>query len=280
MPGHIRADKQLLVAVMGFTTSLVTAAILGAIEFYTGFAIYSFMLWFILPVGAIFAGFAAASGYYAGSKLFNQKPVGGVLFNMIAAAFSSYFLVQYLPYYLMEHDGVRIKEFISFWKYLDITIRSTSLSFIRGNASTGELGALGYGYAALQALGFSAGGFAVFAKLTDNPFCEDCARYLDKIGQQERFTSGANKLIENIKVLARLIDEHSYDEAVKFHSEELGVSSGCGHHLKTEILIHNCSSCGLNHFEFIASKLKKDSWSKVYETEIKVFSRLPMSIQA
>jgi hypothetical protein len=39
---------------------------LTAIERLTGFDVFTFSLWFIIPAGAIGTGIAAASGYYFG----------------------------------------------------------------------------------------------------------------------------------------------------------------------------------------------------------------------
>ncbi len=76
---YVRADKQFLIAGMGFATTLLTAVILSIVEIRFDLALYSYMFWFIVPVGAMISGFAAASGYYAGARLFHQKPAGGDL---------------------------------------------------------------------------------------------------------------------------------------------------------------------------------------------------------
>jgi hypothetical protein len=173
MPGELPTDKQILVAALGGATSLLTGIILGLIEVYTGHAIYSWMFWFILPVGAFVSGMAAASGYYAGAVLFHQKPAGGVLFNMVAASVTAFFIVHYIPYFMLEVEGICVKDAISFWQYLDLDIRHTSLSLSFGGSqpplSTGELGSVfGYVLAALQLAGFSVGGYAVFCQLLEH----------------------------------------------------------------------------------------------------------------
>lgn len=77
----------------------------------------------------------AASGYYFSAMAFNQKPAGGVAINMIAIG--SYFLANYIPYDLLEVQGNRVKEMVTFWEYMDTTIRHTSLS-IRKMWEVGE----------------------------------------------------------------------------------------------------------------------------------------------
>lgn len=279
MSDYIRTDKQILVAAFGITSSLLTAIALALIEFYTGYALYSWMFWFVIPLGACLSGFAAASGYYAGAKICHQKPVGGVLFNMICASVSAYFVVNYLPYYLLEIEGVRVKDVIPFLQYLDYSITSTSLSFLRGGSTTGELGNFGYVYAFIQLIGFSAGGFAVFVWLEKNPYCEKCSRYLFKSWDQEVYTSEGDKLIENIKRFTDLLGVKKFNEAIKWHGQDMGESETAGHHLKAKIEVRECSMCGINHLSFVASKLNKNSWEEISETEIGVFTSEELSLQ-
>lgn len=278
MTEYIRADKQIIVAVLGITTSLLTGIILGLIEVYSGYAIYSWMVWFVIPVGAFLAGFGAASGYYAGAIWSHQKPVGGVLFNMISASVSAFLLVHYVPYFMLEIEGIRVKEAISFWQYLDIDIRHTSLSFVRSHASTGELGGFwGYVYACLQLLGFSVGGFAVFGWLSRNPYCEKCSCYLKKTGQQDRFTSDGEVLVEKLQNFTSFLDNQDFNNAIRFHAEEMGVGYSSGHHLRTRLLTRICPRCGMNHLEFFASKLDGDNWKDIAETEIHMFTDVKLN---
>jgi hypothetical protein len=278
MSEYVRADKQILVAAFGITTSLLTGIILGLMEVYTGYAIYSWMFFIVIPVGAILSGFGAASGYYAGAILFNQKPAGGVLLNMVGASIGAFLIVHYIPYFLLKVDDIRVKDAISFWKYLDIGIRNTSLSFFRARANTGALGGFwGYAYAILQLMGFSAGGFAVFAWLAKNPYCDNCSRYLKKTGKQERYTSEGEALIERIKSFASLIEANKCNEAIRYHAENMGVEVSSGHHLRSKVITRICPHCGINHLDFITSKLDGNNWKDIDETEIRIFTEEQLS---
>lgn len=279
MPDYVRADKQLIVGILGIGTSLLTGVILGLIEVYTGYAIYSWMFWFVIPVGAFLSGFGSASGYYAGAMWFHQKPVGGVLFNMISASVSAFLLIHFVPYFLLEVEGIRVKDAISFWQYLDFDIRHTSLSSIRiPSASTGELGGFwGYIYAFLQLAGFSVGGFAVFGWLSRNPYCEKCSRYLSKTGQQDRFTSEGESLIEDLKTFASLLDNIDFNNAINFHAEKMGSEYSCGHHLRTRLLTRMCPGCGVNHLDFVASNLDRDNWKDIDGTAIRIFTEVKLN---
>ncbi len=271
MSNQLRIDRHFLIAVMGVGSSALTGVVLGLIEAWTGFALYSLMFWFIIPVGAILAGFAAASGYFLGAKLFHQKPAGGVALNMIFASVSAYLLVHYIPYYLLEIDGVRVKDGLSFWSYLDLYIRNTSLSF-RGKVSTGELGSMwGYIYAVIQLIGFSLGGFAVFAILLDSPYCEKCSKYLNKTSTQDRYTREGEVLFKQVNTFADMLNRKRYLEALEFHSLNMGSAERSNHHLRTRITTHNCKTCGINHLNFIVSRLEKGDWKDVEETRMRVW---------
>ena len=274
MSEYIRPDKQILVAVFGISTSLLTGIVLGLIQVYTGYAIYSLTFWFVIPVGAILAGIGAASGYYAGAKLFHQKPTGGVLLNMVGASIVAFLVVHYIPYYMLELDGFRVKDEISFWQYLDFSIRHTSLSFLRIRSSTGELGSFwGYAYACLKLVGFSFGGFAVFAWLSQEPYCDKCSYYLKKTGQQDRFTSNGELLLEQLKIFNSFIPDKKFIEAIRFHSEEMGFTNSSNQHLRSRLITRVCPGCSINQLDFIVSKLDGDDWKDIKETAICSFAK-------
>jgi hypothetical protein len=74
MSNQVRADKQLIIAAMGTGSAALTGGILGLIEAWTGFALYSLMVWFIIPVEVFLAGFAAAGGYYSSYHKYEEQP--------------------------------------------------------------------------------------------------------------------------------------------------------------------------------------------------------------
>jgi len=56
--------KELGTSLLGIITTIITVGACSWIEINWNLLIYSFMFWFIIPVGAVGAGFVAASGYY------------------------------------------------------------------------------------------------------------------------------------------------------------------------------------------------------------------------
>ena len=90
--------QDLIVTGFGLVSSLLTVVLLILVEEYFNIALYTWMLWLVVPVGAVLAGFAAASGYYLGSWLFNHRPDKLVLLNMVAVALGAYVLIEYIHY--------------------------------------------------------------------------------------------------------------------------------------------------------------------------------------
>ena len=83
------AGGDFIVAGCRLATSALTALILLWIDLKFGFALYTWTVWFVIPVGAILAGFAGASGYYAGSWWFGRRPTRLLLQNVVLASVAS-----------------------------------------------------------------------------------------------------------------------------------------------------------------------------------------------
>jgi len=185
--------QDLIVTAGGFIASTATAWVLYAMERWWDFSLYSLMVWFVLPAGALIAGMGAAGGYYAGARLADSRPTRMLLVNMVVVSASTFFAIHWLRYdAFVASRGFGDR--LPFWHYLDEVLTHQSMTMRTNGArmgDTGELGALGYGVAALQIAGFALGGFIVYAALAKLPFCERCARYLAKYGGQKRFADSA-----------------------------------------------------------------------------------------
>ena len=272
--GDTAAD--LLVGGLGFVTSLVTAVLLWGIEQRFGVALYSWMFWLVVPVGAGLAGLAAASGYYAGARLFNRRPTRRLLANVILASVATFFLIHYLSYVTLEVDGVRVSEFFPFSQYLDIAIRSTSMSLgVRAApvAETGALGTFGYAVALLQVVGFALGGFLVYVFLSDLPYCAKCSRYLRHRGSRERYSSDAETVAKTASTILGHIQTGSLTAAIEVHRGFGGPICRPGDHLRATIDVHRCTRCGQHWLKFSVDKGSDDSWREIPELTVSTFTQ-------
>lgn len=74
-----RLAQDLVVTAFGVVTSIATALLLFVVEQSFSVSLYTWTVWFVIPVGAMLAGFVAASGYYAGARLFGHRPTPLIL---------------------------------------------------------------------------------------------------------------------------------------------------------------------------------------------------------
>jgi len=266
--GGRRTIEDLLAGVCGFITCLATAVLLAWIERQFGFALYTWMFWLIVPVGAGFAGFAGASGYYFGSILFGHRPTKLLLLNIALASLATFFLIHYLEYSTLLIDGKPVSDYVPFTRYLDFAIRSTSMQFRFRTApmgTTGELGALGYGVAALQIAGFAVGGMLVWVYLSSLPFCEQCSKYLSRKGTSERYTGTPGLLQENAEVVVGHLKANDLQAAVKAQQSFGGPDTGKEMFLRSVVVVRFCKKCGKHWLQYKVEKRSGQDWKEIPE---------------
>lgn len=266
--------QDLTVTAFGVIASLLTAVILFVVEDQLGFAFYSLMLWFVIPVGAILSGFIGASGYYVGARLFGHKPSGLILVNMVAVSIGTFFTIYYLSYVFIEVNGRYIRDLIPFTAYMDFVLQHQSLEFgVRGHSvgSTGELGGWGYATAALQIIGFALGGVAIFGYLSSLPYCEQCKRYLSQKGKQIRYTSDSESLASLVENLINHYSSGEIQQLIDTHAHFGEHKHGKYNHLKSMLEHKYCPGCGINWLGFTVYKLSGDDWKELDEFGFSTF---------
>ena len=173
--------RDLTISAGGAATTAATVGLLMWIYNSYGIDLSSFSFWFVIPVGALLAGAAAASGYYFVAKWTHTMPTRRIMVNSIIIAGGAWMSLLWLKYVGMTfEDGTRVRDFVDFWTWFKITTENMSLNIgARGGSGveTGALGALGYVRQVIQFAGFAAGGLAVYAFLADAPICVNCRRY-------------------------------------------------------------------------------------------------------
>src|SRR5213079_2424753 len=75
--------KDIAVTLCGGCTSVMTALLLFMVIGFFNVQLYSFTVCFIIPVGAIGAGFIAALGYYFSARFIGHKPSGLLLLSIL-----------------------------------------------------------------------------------------------------------------------------------------------------------------------------------------------------
>lgn len=177
------------VALCGLTTSILIALAEVAVTRMTGFNFFTFSVWLIVPAGALFTGFAAASGYYFGSLYFHKRSSKALLVQMVLIAGATQLLIYWVGYVTMIFDdGRKVADFVPFAEYMDVILTKAHYSVGRSRTDTGEVGDLGYWLAGLQFLGFLVGGLCIFSYLSAKRICIKCNLYLRHLaGNEKRF---------------------------------------------------------------------------------------------
>lgn len=180
--------SELPMLLWGLATCATTVMLMSASARYLNLDIPSFTAWFVIPVGAIFAGCAGSSGIAIAAYQRHQPPSNRMAWNMVTLALSTYWVSAYLTYRELRYEGLPISAHLSFWQYYQLAV--TKAEYVTDLGwNLGEVGILGYPLAALQVFGFILGGWAAWVILTKQPYCDNCRRYYEK----RQLLSGANE---------------------------------------------------------------------------------------
>jgi hypothetical protein len=210
--------KTTSVAACGLVTSLLTALLVTVIERLTGFDVFTFSLWFVIPAGAIATGIAAASGYYFRSLYFHTRPNLLLLLQMVVVAGFTQLVIYYIQYAtLILDDGRRVSDFIPFSQYLDIALTTAHYRVGRGaQIDTGEVGQFGYWLAVIQFVGFLVGGLGAFGILLGHPVCAYCKKYLRVLAKSDKLFDNADDLASYHDILFQLpVDSPGFVEMAR-----------------------------------------------------------------
>src|SRR5713226_295940 len=111
-------SAELLMTAGGIVTSVLVVAANLIVARLLDFNLLSLSFWFVVPVGALFGGFAAAGGYYLVARWTQTMPNRRLLFNMVVVGISTWALYHWLDYYtLVFSDGTRVRDVASFSQY-------------------------------------------------------------------------------------------------------------------------------------------------------------------
>ena len=267
--------KELGTIILGIITTIVTAIVCSWVEINWDFAIYSFMLFFIIPVGAVGAGMAAASGYYFGAQVLHLPISKRLTFNIVMASISAFFIIKYIPYYFLKVNGVLIRDFMNFFSYLNFTLTHSSYSLVRFSGSTGEIGSWGYGIAFLQLLGFTGAGLYISGLLHEKPFCKECSKYYSKKYSKSVYSSGPETTLKNFTALTILMSSKTFLDQVGKQHKKFGSEYSSGHHLSLVFEIFQCD-CKNNYLSLKIQKQTSDVWEDVDKVYVITKQKIPL----
>jgi hypothetical protein len=249
------------VMLCGLVTSIVTSILVVIVSRMMDMDIYTFTAWGIIPVGALFTGAFAASGYYFGCIYLNKRPDTPLLLEMLVAAAFCQVLIYYLGYEtLVLSDGRHVTDVVSFGGYLTVLLTKSHLQVTYSSSETDELGSMGYVLAGLYFLGFLIGGLCVWAALRAKPFCSSCDVYFRKLFKRTRsFADSAGASAYYDKVFTHAFDSAEFASMIR--SNQVVSKPGKGA-VQIQTFLHSCPKCDAQVVEEKVEVHNGKSWTE------------------
>ena len=258
--------KAIFVLALGALTAFLTAKLNN----WSIINIYSFALFFIVPVGGALYGFAANTGVYCAARLLHLQP-GKALFaiTILVASFAS-FLHYYLAYKAQRIGGVvPISSVMPFGDYLRLSITTAEIQVgtRRGvHGSMGQAGSGGYFFAIVDYVGAIIGGISMYFVLNGIARCPKCGNFQDAV---------AKRNLAFPSVMDRYAFQQSLTETVAGSEEFMKAMEQCSS-LSTEdktsanarLSLFRCCDCRTQTLEIVERKTSNDERDVTTRVEV------------
>jgi hypothetical protein len=164
-----RADHrpEIVLAAGVVTAALALVAVFALAE--RGTNVMSWYAYHVIPIGALFVGACAASGFALGAWFTGLKMSTRLMIAVAALLVAAYFVAQYEQYRASGFD-------VGFWTWFDAMARGFAWKHRDGTLGD-PMGVAGYFFRFLEVGGFVFGGFLVPLSLRTKPYCEPCRTY-------------------------------------------------------------------------------------------------------
>jgi hypothetical protein len=253
--------SSMAVVVCGLITSVATSLVVVFASKIIGIDIYTASVWGVIPIGAIFAGGFAASGYYFGCVYFNKHPDKWLLWQMLVVAALAQYLIYYVGYAtLVLDDGRSVSDVISFGSYMKLTLTKSHLHVGYVSGETPELGWLGYGMAVIYFIGFLLGALLAWGLLRIKPFCSTCNVYLRKLFKRSRSfpdSDAASSYYDH--VFTHAFDSQEFAAMIKGQQKVAKPTNGA---VMIDTFLHACPKCSTQLIEEKVQVHNGKSWSE------------------
>ncbi len=243
--GRGRTEREIALAACGLVTSIAAAVALAWVEVKWHVAVYTYAVWWLVPIGAIGAGVVASIGYYWGARWIGVRPGWLSRASLLLVSVAAFFAIHYVEY-LWGHFT------IGFWSYLDLAVQSASYETKFGDTvvrawSAERLGGLGYVVAALQVVGFAIGGLVVFGWLRATPYCSSCNAYLRRRNRFDRTTDRGQVFSEVSTRVEAFLERGDLRSAVREHAgfRDLRLRERLGTEYMSRMDVWSCAGCDL-----------------------------------
>lgn len=173
--------SRFITIIFGSVSCIISALLNFYIQDLTTINIFSFSIFFVIPVGAIVMGMAANSGYYFSALMTHRMLDKYDFITMVGMAAIGMLLIYYTEYYFyIIKEGLSHE--ITFLQYIALVVENSTLyvKFVKFSLFTklGSIGGFGYLFLIIRFIGFIVGGAVVFLLLKGTDTCSKCLKYL------------------------------------------------------------------------------------------------------
>ncbi len=181
------STKILIASIFGPVVAFMVAAAAALIEHWTGYNVFGFGVYLVVPVGAIATGAAAASGYFFVCRAMQMRPGTFLVIQMVFVAAITNLLIYYFEYLTLVWGDPLAFNLDVFALYLGDYLTHQQLTVGRGLSPVGEVGDFGYWLAVRDFVGFLVGGAMLVFTLRGEPMCPTCKLYYSRRAARNRF---------------------------------------------------------------------------------------------
>lgn len=163
--------KSVAATLAGLVTCALTIAGAVALERWTGYAVHSFTVWFVFPLGALITGALAASGFRLGAKRLGYHPPASYRWLVVLLVGATLPAIAAVDYCTIRIGALPLRDVLSFGDYLKTVILHGQHTLLTSHGQTAaglSFGAWGYVSAGVQLLGFIAAPL-LFGELPEPP---------------------------------------------------------------------------------------------------------------
>ena len=207
------------------TTALAVALrtwMLGAFQLDA----FTFMIVYVLPMGAFVVGLVAGAGYAAAARATGVRVSVALLWTVVAVQTLAFGAALAAEYGVALSQGRALP---AFGPWLDAATRS--VSFERDGGGVGApLGGWGYGLLGLAAVGFVGGSLLPLVGVRGMRYCADCGRYMTTAAVGTLPASVASRVTAlksaEVKVAYEAEQEEAARQGLAVHDHLFGLAQG------------------------------------------------------
>lgn len=254
----MKPAASLVILIAGAGASLAT---LFTCFFLLPWNVMFFTMSYVIPLGAIGAGFVAGLPYYASARLVSYRPgyaLTAIMMSLAAAGLIGMFYVFFLKLNMDTKGG-------TFFDFLHHYLTHVQMKRAGSSSSGTELGVFGYGLFALQIVGFIAPFAAYTAILRLHSFCLPCDKFYKKIGRiTKNFEDGEAMNVFLGKLAALPPFSYEYGDALAAAQEPVKVRSGS---IQLYYTLYQCPGCKVEILTADAAVKESGNWSTIRGTK-------------